>query len=787
MRHGGFPRAILCAFTLLAACGERPPSPVGPYLAELRERLERLRPEVEQEIGRRFRDVEIVVLPRERIAESRISGVREALAQIENGPRGDDLETEAKAAAESGAEWALASVDEQGRIVLPDPEGKESLARLVLSLFPGSEFEQDPRALDLILLHELVHVHQHRHLIPPAFHKSVRSRADILARRAVLEGHAEYLTRRIAARIGLADTYDRYARARTDPFPKAKEIAKEEGRIAVADTYFAYLQGERFIAAIVERDGYDEAMREIVRSPPSLESISRPGTYLREVDVSRWGPVAEDLRRWLARERGAASLDVLALPFVREMAGEAADGFREGFHLDAGLADVDIMVLIAADESAARDLHDAWTRTRERLHRLWLDTGRMEQVRLSRRPDDWILHEFFVGHWRRNIIRGGTIVIDVLCYDDSELEEGSERLARRARTFLTDTAWRKAWLEGDKTLLRNEDPALRLAAVSRMKRFVADEDGEVRWLGRFYEARDEKKDKEERIASLVSAIEDPDPFVVTRGLRAVIDLHLWKVPWPLLRERLGHEEAAVRREAWALVDTNIGDDDPLWEAPPKEVLGLVRLALDDPDVIVRQQATGCLKGLHDEPGRVDLFRRALTDESWRVRQEALINLSAYGITFPELLPEITELLDERPGVASEALGNLGPAAGPALPRLREILKGTEGRAEAAEAIWRITDDPEPLLAVVRESVAEGTPVGIDAVGGMGAIARPVVPDVAKVLAHDNRWFRITAAKTLGKIGGPEARDTLTRRSDVERDPRVLDAIRKALAGMNAGQ
>ena len=164
MRHGGFPRAILCAFTLLAACGERPPSPVGPYLAELRERLERLRPEVEQEIGRRFRDVEIVVLPRERIAESRISGVREALAQIENGPRGDDLETEAKAAAESGAEWALASVDEQGRIVFPDPEGKEGLGRLLLlSLLPGSEFEQDPRALDLILLHELVHVHQHRH------------------------------------------------------------------------------------------------------------------------------------------------------------------------------------------------------------------------------------------------------------------------------------------------------------------------------------------------------------------------------------------------------------------------------------------------------------------------------------------------------------------------------------------------------------------------------------------------------------------------------------------------
>jgi HEAT repeat protein len=59
----------------------------------------------------------------------------------------------------------------------------------------------------------------------------------------------------------------------------------------------------------------------------------------------------------------------------------------------------------------------------------------------------------------------------------------------------------------------------------------------------------------------------------------------------------------------------------------------------------------------------------------------------------------------------------------------------------------------------------------------------VVPDVAKALAHENRWERITAARALGKIGAAEAREALTRRLGVERDPKVVEAIRKALEAL----
>jgi HEAT repeat protein len=116
-----------------------------------------------------------------------------------------------------------------------------------------------------------------------------------------------------------------------------------------------------------------------------------------------------------------------------------------------------------------------------------------------------------------------------------------------------------------------------------------------------------------------------------------------------------------------------------------------------------------------------------------------------------------------------------------LPRLRELLSLPRTRTAAAEAIWQIAGDPEPLFAVVRETVAAGSPEGIDTLGGVGAAAAPLVGDVAAALDHEFRWTRATAATALGKIGGPEASEALTRRLDVERDPKAVEAIRKALA------
>lgn len=762
---------------LLFACGRDPvDAPGDPYVAALRRTCRELVPHVERETGRRLGGVEVVFLPRAEIVRDLIPVAREQLATIGNGPRDGDLEKEAREMAEGGAHWIEATVDRRGRIVLPDPgEERRDLLSLLLDR-PESEFAKDPRRMELILLHELVHVHQHRHLETPAFRASVGSRADILARRAVLEGHAEFLTRRIASRIGLADTYETYFRGLTEPSPHiTKAWARAEARVSAADLLFAYHQGREFVACVVAKLGYHRAIRRIFARPPSLAEVSRPDEYAGRRAASPWGPVAEDLRRWLERERGGARLEVIALPMVREFAGDPARAFREGFRLNA--KGVVLHVLIADADGGARAMHRAWTEAIETLL-----AGRMEgrfplyrEVRRTREEDLFALHHVMgpTFHYRRAVLRTGPLLVDVECKDDSDLERGAERLARRAIEILTNDPWRQAWLEGAEDLLGSGDAGLRLGAVSRGRKFVPDEDWEVRWMGRWCEATDQWE-AERRTPIVDAALDDPHPAVVARTLRAFG----WSVPWSRLRPNLVHEEAALRRAAWAAVE--FCPD----EVAPKEMLGLAAAALDDGDVTVRLLAVDSLSRVHGEPGLAAAFRNALADDHPWVRAAAVHGLSfhaALATELRELVPELAAQLDENPSNAADALGQLGEAAEGALPRLREVLANPEAREDASRAIWRIAGDPEPLFAFVRESIAEGSPGGLVAVGEVGSLARPLVPDIAKALAHESKWTRMAAAEALARIGGEEAMSSLAGRIEVERDPKVLEALRKALA------
>ena len=52
----------------------------------------------------------------------------------------------------------------------------------------------------------------------------------------------------------------------------------------------------------------------------------------------------------------------------------------------------------------------------------------------------------------------------------------------------------------------------------------------------------------------------------------------------------------------------------------------------------------------------------------------------------------------------------------------------------------------------------------------------MVPELVKLLAHEVRWVRVTAAKVLGKIGGERATRALRHRLEIEKDTRVLKRI-----------
>ena len=156
--------------------------------------------------------------------------------------------------------------------------------------------------------------------------------------------------------------------------------------------WLPYRQGREFVTFLVDKLGYENAIQRIFKHPPSLAAVSRPEEYFRKSEPSRWGPIFEDLRRWLARERGEADLEVIALPMVRELAGDASRAFREGFRLNVDLVDVRVHVLIADSASGARGLHQAWTGALERLHASKVDVGFVTEIRRTQQPDHWVLH-----------------------------------------------------------------------------------------------------------------------------------------------------------------------------------------------------------------------------------------------------------------------------------------------------------------------------------------------------------------------------------------------------------
>lgn len=779
------PIRLLALVILLAACAERE----EPYVANLRRRCARVQREFEKATGHSLGKIEILVLSREELTGLVLPAARAALARIENGPRGEALDAEARSIAEGVAPWCEAYVDARGRILFPDPdEEPEGLAGFFLEFVQSSRSSRDARWLDLILLHELVHVHQRRHLERPDFYGSARSRADLLARSAVAEGHAEYISRKIAPALGLAEAYEQFHRHRFEPRSKPKfAFIDEDFRISAEDHAYAYIQGRRFVCAVVERFGEAEAIRRIFEDPPTLAEVSRPEDYARVREDSSWGPIAEDLRRWLRRERGEADLDVIALPMVREVAGDAAGGFREGYRLRVSYVDVVIHVLVADHQAGARALHAGWTRGVERMNGLMVEAEWISDLRESRRLDRWLaecLSSPYSQRARRVVVRDGCVVVDVSCQPDSAIEKSAERLAQRATTFLGDPEWRAAWLRGRKEDLKSTDAGLRLAAVIRHEEFVSDPDWEVRWMGRYCGAADESNSEEARIEQLVAALEDPHPAVVVRALRAFRDLRLWKVPDPLLRKFLGSPEAAIRREAWPLLEFRIvpTEEKPSGRISAAEAVKLIDAAFDDGDLVVRARAADCLSELvQEELGVASLYHKALTNDYGRVRLSALITLSVYGFHFPELVPDLVRLLHEDPSNAAEALGKLADSAEQAIPHLYKALQNPEGRLEVAVAIRMIDGDLEPLFAVVRDSVAEGKPQGIYELIQLGPRARPLLPEVIRALAHEHRWTRKCAAEALGEIGGEQALDALLQRLVAETDKQVLAKIRLALA------
>ena len=149
--------------------------------------------------------------------------------------------------------------------------------------------------------------------------------------------------------------------------------------------------------------------------------------------------------------------------------------------------------------------------------------------------------------------------------------------------------------------------------------------------------------------------------------------------------------------------------------------------------------------------------RAMGDDSWRIRKEAVETLLTGGIT-EELVEELVGLLGSHDNAglrnsAVEVLERLGNRAVPVLCRYGEFpdhdvrkfvldILGSIGDDAALPIMVKALDDPEPNVSAA-------------AAENLGKIGNPgAVPFLLQSLEKTDIWLRYTILEALGKIGKP---------------------------------
>ncbi len=98
---------------------------------------------------------------------------------------------------------------------------------------------------------------------------------------------------------------------------------------------------------------------------------------------------------------------------------------------------------------------------------------------------------------------------------------------------------------------------------------------------------------------------------------------------------------------------------------------------------------------------------------------------------------IDELRSDRPYWAIRRLGDIGPPAKAAVPDLTRMLKNEDDSLIAAQALWRITQKPEPALSMAirvleNQDARQDHSTAIDILMDMGPHAKPAVPALLEI-------------------------------------------------------
>ncbi len=198
----------------------------------------------------------------------------ELMSQLEGAPEREALEQQARALSEACfGKVHLA----EGHVMVVG----ESFATLA-DAAPELAGLRAARFLDVILLHEAVHVWQDRRFDVDAFVGKPRDEEELRGRFCVLEGHAQVVTRRVAERLGLTDEFALFVRANGEvPSTITDPVLRLMAETTTKVMGFQYVDGERFVAHVLERLGPEAGLERLFTAPPrTLRAVSHPELYL---------------------------------------------------------------------------------------------------------------------------------------------------------------------------------------------------------------------------------------------------------------------------------------------------------------------------------------------------------------------------------------------------------------------------------------------------------------------------------------------------------------------------
>jgi len=242
---------------------------------------------------------------------------------------------------------------------------------------------------------------------------------------------------------------------------------------------------------------------------------------------------------------------------------------------------------------------------------------------------------------------------------------------------------------------------------------------------------------------------------------------------PAAAEALPNLESLLREDQWTQV---VGAEAILKIAPSRaeELCPVLADALHSRSSRIRYRATQALGELPRPDARaVSELTEALDDEDEVVRTGALWALGQMGPAAAPAISALVAILQGHGmdgddvlirGMAASALGEIGPEAREAVPDLIECLDesytgpaGTRLRLQVARAVWRIQQEPRFLRSIGIEALSGAKwslrRLAAQWLGDLGPAAQAAVPHLERALQDKHPSVRRHAASSLEKISG----------------------------------